>query len=79
MDQAKVYGKVKWFDPERGYGFLTSDADAAHPRGRHVFVHYSDILGDGYKSLERGQPVAFHITRNEKGLNAEAVELVDEQ
>jgi len=72
MDR-KVYGHVKWFDAQRGYGFVTSDS------GQHVFLHYSDLIMDGYKSVEPGQTVAFYITRNEKGLNASAVEILEAQ
>jgi CspA family cold shock protein len=57
-------GKVKWFSNQKGYGFVTS-AD-----GKDVFVHYSAIKGDGYKSLEEGQEVEFDITQGPKGEQA---------
>jgi CspA family cold shock protein len=60
-------GKVKWFNPRKGYGFIAT-AD-----GRDVFVHYSSISGDGYKSLVEGDPVSFDIVEGEKGLRAENV------
>ena len=60
-------GKVKWFNPRKGYGFIaTSD-------GRDVFVHYSSISGQGYKSLDEGDSVSFDIVEGEKGLRAENV------
>lgn len=60
-------GKVKWFNPRKGYGFIAT-AD-----GRDVFVHYSSITGNGYKSLVEGDPVTFDIVQGEKGLRAENV------
>jgi len=60
-------GTVKWFNPQKGYGFIaTSD-------GRDVFVHYSSITGDGYRTLFEGQQVTFDIVEGEKGLKAENV------
>jgi CspA family cold shock protein len=60
-------GKVKWFNPRKGYGFIAT-AD-----GRDIFVHYSSISGDGYKTLVEGDPVAFDIVEGETGLRAENV------
>ena len=60
-------GKVKWFNPSKGYGFIAS-AD-----GREVFVHYSNIQGDGFKTLAEGDDVSFEIVDGEKGLRAEKV------
>jgi CspA family cold shock protein len=60
-------GKVKWFNPRKGYGFIAT-AD-----GRDIFVHYSSISGDGYKTLTEGDPVTFEIVDGEKGLRAENV------
>ncbi len=60
-------GNVKWFNPRKGYGFIaTSD-------GRDIFVHYSSISGDGYRTLVEGEPVTFDIVEGEKGLRAENV------
>ncbi len=57
-------GTVKWFNPRKGYGFIgTND-------GRDVFVHYSSIAGDGFKTLEEGVVVLFDIAEGEKGLRA---------
>ncbi len=57
-------GKVKWFSSQKGYGFITSSD------GKDVFVHYSVIKGDGYKTLEEGQEVEFEITQGPKGEQA---------
>ena len=50
-------GKVKWFNAEKGYGFITTD------EGKDVFVHYSAIQGEGFKTLDEGQEVEFDITQ----------------
>jgi CspA family cold shock protein len=60
-------GKVKWFNTRKGYGFI-STAD-----GTDIFVHYSNISGDGYRTLAEGDPVSFDIVEGEKGLRAENV------
>lgn len=57
-------GKVKWFNNSKGYGFIEQDG------GADVFVHYSAIQGDGYRSLNEGQAVEFEITQGSKGLQA---------
>ena len=54
-------GKVKWFNNQKGFGFITTDA------GADVFVHYSAIQADGYKSLEEGQAVEFEVEKGPKG------------
>ncbi len=61
-------GTVKWFNAEKGYGFITVDGG-----GQDVFVHYSAIEGNGYKSLEEGQAVVFEMGTGAKGPQAEAV------
>ena len=63
-------GTVKWFNAEKGYGFITVDGG-----GQDVFVHYSAIEMSGYKVLEEGQRVAFEIGQGSKGLQAENVTL----
>lgn len=57
-------GKVKWFSNQKGYGFVTSSD------GKDIFVHYSAIQGDGYKTLEEGQEVEFEVTQGPKGEQA---------
>lgn len=59
-----VRGKVKWFSNQKGYGFITPES------GNDVFVHYTAIQGDGYKTLEEGQEVEFEITNGPKGEQA---------
>lgn len=61
-------GKVKWFNESKGYGFIEPDGG-----GRDVFVHFSAIQGDGYKSLTEGQVVEFEIVQGEKGPQASNV------
>jgi CspA family cold shock protein len=60
-------GKVKWFNNAKGYGFI------AREDGPDVFVHYSAIKGDGYRSLDEGEEVEFEITDGPKGPQAENV------
>ena len=61
-------GTVKWFNAEKGYGFITVEGG-----GADVFVHWSAILADGYKSLDEGQRVEFEIGQGQKGPQAESV------
>jgi CspA family cold shock protein len=63
-------GTVKWFNAEKGYGFITVDDG-----GQDVFVHYSAIDMAGYKVLEEGQQVVFEVGTGAKGPQAEAVKL----
>lgn len=61
-------GKVKWFDAKKGFGFILG------PRpDQDIFVHYSSIQGDGYRSLKDGEPVEFELVESEKGLQAQKV------
>jgi len=63
-------GTVKWFNADKGYGFIAVDG------GRDVFVHFSAIQSDGYRTLEEGQRVEFDITQSDRGPQAEAVRAV---
>ena len=65
---AKVTGKVKWFNENKGYGFIERDDGSGD-----VFVHYSAIQGEGFKLLEEGQKVSFDVKTTEKGDQAENV------
>jgi CspA family cold shock protein len=65
-----VQGTVKWFNGQKGYGFITKDD------GEDVFVHYTAINGEGFRSLEEGQRVEFEITQGPKGLQAANVNKV---
>ena len=58
-------GTVKWFNAQKGYGFITNEST-----GEDVFVHFSGIAGEGYKSLEEGQNITFDITEGNRGLQA---------
>jgi CspA family cold shock protein len=61
-------GTVKWFNDEKGYGFITPDEG-----GEDLFVHYSSIEGSGFRSLEEGERVSYEPTRGRKGPQAENV------
>ncbi len=61
-------GTVKWFNNEKGFGFLTQDGG-----GEDVFVHHTNIDMSGFKSLTEGQKVSFQVTKGQKGLQAEEV------
>lgn len=62
-----VRGQVKWFDPKKGYGFIVG------PEGQDVFVHYSQIQGDGFRSLKDGEPVDYELIEGDKGFQARTV------
>jgi CspA family cold shock protein len=64
-------GKVKWFDPKKGYGFIERD------EGDDVFVHFSSIEGEGFKSLSEGQKVTFDIVESDKGPQASNVKPIE--
>ena len=64
-------GTVKWFNAEKGFGFIAQDGG-----GADVFVHFSAIQGDGFKTLAEGEGVEFDVTRGPKGLQAANVRKV---
>ena len=57
-------GTVKWFNAEKGYGFITGEG------GNDVFVHFSAIVGEGFKSLDEGQAVTFDLQQGPRGMQA---------
>ena len=59
-----VTGKVKWFNAEKGYGFITTD------EGKDVFVHYYAIQTDGFKTLDDGEAVSFEVVKSDRGEQA---------
>jgi len=63
-------GKVKWFNERKGYGFISRD------NGDDVFVHYSEIAGGGFKTLDEDQEVSFEIKEGPKGLQATNVTII---
>ncbi len=63
MDE-KETGTVKWFNDAKGYGFITRD------KGGDVFVHFSSVVGEGFRTLYEGQRVEFNVEQSEKGLRA---------
>ncbi|MDR7484336.1 MAG: cold-shock protein [Armatimonadota bacterium] len=65
-----VTGTVKWFNAEKGYGFISVDG------GKDVFVHYSAIQADGFRSLQQGQQVRFEIVEGQKGPQAANVTIL---
>ncbi len=66
-----MQGKVKWFNAQKGYGFITTE------EGKDIFVHYSGISGEGFKSLNEGDAVQFTVTEGDKGEQAINVSKVD--
>jgi len=60
-------GKVKWFDPKKGYGFIVGDEE------QDVFVHYTSIVGEGFRALKDGETVDYELVESEKGLQAQNV------
>jgi len=64
-------GTVKWFNASKGYGFI------ARNDGNDVFVHFSSLQGNGYRTLNEGDQVEFEVASSEKGLEAKEVKLLD--
>ncbi len=63
-------GTVKWFNAEKGFGFITTE------EGNDVFAHFSQINKDGFKTLEEGQEVEFNVVEGAKGLQAENINIL---
>ncbi|MGB8450871.1 MAG: cold-shock protein [Anaerocolumna sp.] len=63
-------GTVKWFNEQKGFGFITNDNG-----GEDVFVHFSGIASNGFKTLKEGQKVTFDITRGDRGMQATNVDV----
>lgn len=72
MEAATMQGKVKWFNAEKGYGFIEYEG------GKDVFVHFSAIEMEGFKTLKEGQVVSFEIVEGERGPQAANVVVVEE-
>lgn len=68
---AKEKGTVKWFNSDKGFGFISRE------QGDDVFVHFSAIKSDGYRSLKEGQRVEFSVTQGPKGAQAEDVTVIE--
>jgi CspA family cold shock protein len=66
----KMKGVVKWFSSEKGFGFISTE------KGEDIFVHYSTILSDGFKTLQKGESVEFEVIEGERGLQANNVEVI---
>lgn len=66
------HGKVKWFNENRGYGFIRRETG-----GNEIYVHYSDIEGEGFRTLSEGELVEFDLTDGERGLEAKNVRRID--
>lgn len=67
---ARTQGTVKWFNAEKGFGFIAQEG------GEDLFVHYSSIQSSGYRSLEEGTKVDFEITQGQKGKQASDVKII---
>ncbi len=65
-----VHGTVKWFNDQKGFGFLTADD------GREIFVHHTSIIADGFKTLPEGAEVQFEIEQGDKGPRAVKVQVI---
>lgn len=59
-------GKVKWFDPKKGFGFISREKD----KQKDIFVHFSGIVGNGYRTLNDGEEVTFDIAEGHEGIRA---------
>ena len=71
MSAERMQGTVKWFNAEKGYGFISQE------NGEDLFVHYSEIQGAGYRSLDEGARVEFVAVEGRKGMQASAVSIIE--
>lgn len=69
-----TYGNVKWFDSKKGFGFIAKEDGSGD-----VFVHFTDIVGEGYRTLHEGERVRFEIEQSPKGEKATQVERVERE
>ena len=69
-----TYGNVKWFDSKKGFGFIAKEDGSGD-----VFVHFTNIVGEGYRTLHEGERVKFEITQSPKGEKATQVERVERE
>ncbi len=70
MSTQREFGVVKWFNNDKGFGFITPDSG-----GKDLFVHFSEISGSGHRSLEENQRVSFIVGAGQKGPQAQSVEV----
>jgi cold shock protein len=70
-EHSVAQGTVKWFNAEKGYGFITPDDGS-----KDLFVHFSEIQGSGYRSLDEGQKVEFEVGQGQKGPQAQQVSAI---
>ncbi len=71
MSEQRLQGTVKWFNSEKGYGFISQE------NGEDLFAHYSEIQGNGYRSLDEGARVEFTPTEGRKGMQASAITVIE--
>lgn len=69
----KMVGKVNWFNTQKGFGFITKEVDS-----KDVFVHFSQINAEGYRTMEAGQAVEFEVRETQRGLEAVNVTIIKE-
>ena len=67
----RIQGTVKWFNGEKGYGFISQE------NGPDIFAHYSEIQDTGFRSLNEGDRVEFQVTQGQKGLQASTIKMVE--
>jgi CspA family cold shock protein len=71
IDMARETGIVKWFNGDKGYGFITPDTG-----GKDLFAHFKEIQGSGFKTLQENQRVEFEVTQGQKGPQASSIRVV---